>query len=42
MKKAIDSVKNLIIFDDDFNASEEQCVSAGLKLIRYKFLLSEG
>ena len=42
LKKVIDSVKNLIIFDDDFNVSEEQCVSAGLKLIRYKFLLSEG
>jgi long-subunit acyl-CoA synthetase (AMP-forming) len=35
LKKVIDNVKNLVIFDDDFNVSEEQCVSAGLKLIRY-------
>lgn len=35
LKKAIDSVKNLIIFDDDYNTIYEQAELAGLRLIRY-------
>ncbi len=42
LKKAIDCVKNLILFDDDFSTSEEQATNAGLKLIRYKNLMDEG
>ena len=32
LKKAIDCVKNLILFDDDYSVSEEQATNAGLKL----------
>jgi len=42
LKKAIDCVKNLILFDDDFSISEEQAFNSGLKLIRYKNLMEEG
>ena len=42
LKKSIDCVKNLILFDDDFSTSEEQATNAGLKLIRYKNLMDEG
>jgi long-chain acyl-CoA synthetase len=42
LKKAIDCVKNLILFDDNFSISEEQAINTGLKLIRYKNLMEEG
>lgn len=32
----------MVIFDNDYNVTDEQCANAGLKLIRYEFLLSQG